>query len=656
MIYLSLRSFYPDREEALAQKDRVRVKPLIEPDTPMTPDSSPNPSYRWLKPEHQDLLFWGIEPPLPWPTEDDKKIDPKADFPFHRLLVGIERLRAERREWDAKWEKVKVFLERGNELNEALESGELRTALRILDELETLRPGTAYCAFNRAFMLRSLGDKAGALAAAKEATQRAPKLEHIWMRCGDLHEEMQDAAHDEKAAKCYRRALTLLPNHQQALEGLARLGEMMKANEILPDGTRRTRFFTPDQFKLSMAANVAHYAPDDPQLRSMLKQFNQPNDAEVALLVIDRIMGGKPTDEAALLIQRADALRMLKRVKEAERVLKPFLLDEDENHPEAHYVQAWCHFDSGHNGEGWDCIRDTLALDPNHQKAIQAKFRIGRNNKDPQTIERLSKWAERRESWRGHWVASIQASTNNDVEAALRCAEAAYKLAPQERDALFLYANCLNNMDEGEYTAALVQPRLPEAKGDYTLKYIFAGAMKKLGLPELAIRVLRESLEEESDMPEEWRCNTQHFLDELTGMVATSEIDLEFHPNTDTLRREVWVGGDEGPQVPLLRAGVSLPQERPVRMTPRTGYTGSTGSMAMYHHGQQTELEPTSLGWFQAHEIDFSANETPMMTVTVTTRRKLEATARQGERRIPVTWTLYRVPSMENDPSTGNPK
>lgn len=65
--------------------------------------------------------------------------------------MGIERLRAERREWDAKWEKVKVFLERGNELNEALESGELRTALRILDELETLRPGTAYLgAFNRA--------------------------------------------------------------------------------------------------------------------------------------------------------------------------------------------------------------------------------------------------------------------------------------------------------------------------------------------------------------------------------------------------------------------------------------------------------------------------------------------------------------------------
>lgn len=65
-------------------------------------------------------------------------------------------------------------------------------------------------------------------------------------------------------------------------------------------------------------------------------------------------------------------------------------------------------------------------------------------------------------------------------------------------------------------------------------------------------------------------------------------------------------------------------------MTPRTGYTGSTGSTAMYHHGQHTELEPTHLGWFQVHEIDFSAEEPPMMTVTVSERRKLEATAPSG--------------------------
>lgn len=80
-------------EVVLAKRGRSRVKTRFEPNTLMKTDSPSNLSYRWLKPEHGDLLFWGMEP-LPWPTEDEKKIDPKADFPFHRLLKGIERLRA----------------------------------------------------------------------------------------------------------------------------------------------------------------------------------------------------------------------------------------------------------------------------------------------------------------------------------------------------------------------------------------------------------------------------------------------------------------------------------------------------------------------------------------------------------------------------------
>lgn len=619
----------------------------------MTPDTPPNPSCGWLKAEHPDLLFWGIKSPLPWPAEDDKKPDPKEDFPFHLLLQGIERLRAAGRARDEKWDKVRIFLERGEELHTALEAGELLKTLRILDELEALRPGTAFCAFNRAFVLRALGDKKAALAAAKQATRRAPMLEHIWMRCGELHEEMKTPAHDEKAIQCFRQALTLLPNHQQAVEGLVRLRAMVRVDETMPDKSRRTRFFLPEQFLKYMMANVARQQPDDPYLRSLLKQFHRPHEATVALAILDRILAGSPPDKTALLIQRADTLRMLKRVKEAEHILAPFIADEGEVHAEALYVQAWCHFDSGRNDKGWDCIQDVLLLDPNHQKAIQCKFNIGLKNKNPQTIEKLSKWAEKKKSWRGHWVASVQASSLGDNEAALRCAEAAYKLAPKERDALFLYANCLNNMGEGEHTAALVHPRLPEAKGDFFLKFVFAGAMKKLGLPEVAIRVLREALEEESDMPEKWRQNIQHFLDVLTGLIVVSEVDLDFHPNTSTLRREVWAGGDEGPDTPLLRSGVAVPLERQVRLEPRPGYTGTTASLGIYHHNHHTELEPLSLGWFQAHEIDFSAGELPVMTITASKRKKLEATARQGERRLPVTWTLYRVPSMENDPAAG---
>ncbi len=621
----------------------------------MKPDFSAQSNFRWLKTEHHDLLFWGIKPPLPWPKEDDKKIDPQKHFPFERLLEGIERLRQAGTGWSEEWDAVKTFIERGDELGEALESGDMTATLRLLDELETLRPGTPYCAFNKAFALKSLGDKEAALEAAKQATQREPKLEYLWMQRANLHEELGGTEHEEKAAYCFRKALGLLPNHKQALEGLARLGKMIAVQEILPDGTQSRHFVTPEQFQKYIETNVKRQAADSPMLRDLLTQFDQPHQAGMALTVLDRILTGNPPDALTLRLRRAEALRLLKRVKQAETLLKQ-ILKEDPDNAEAYYIQAWCHFDSGRNEKGWDGIRDTLLLNPNHQKALMVKFRMGPNNKDPGLIERLSQWAEARKSWRAHWLASVHAAMLDDNAAALRCAEAAYKLAPQEREALFLYANCLNTMDEGEYTAALVHPRLPEAKGDYVLKFIFAGAMKKLGLPDMAIRVLKEALEEESDMDAEWRQNTQHFLDSLLGLIAESEVDLEFHPNTDILRREVWLGDDKGPGTPFLQSAVPLPLERQVKMNPRPGFTGTTGSVAVFHHSRHSGLDPTSLGWFQAHDIDFSAEELPHMTLTVRKNsRKLEASARQGERRLPVTWSLYRAPSMEYDPSTSDP-
>ena len=143
--------------------------------------------YRWLKVKHPDLDFWGIEGKLPWPAEDARKVEPKGEFPFARLLKGIGRLRAAKEEWEPRWAAIETFLQRGDALGDALERSDFPRALAMLEELEVLRPGTAYCAFNRAFILKAQGDREGALQAATLATERAPRLEHLWMRRGDLH-------------------------------------------------------------------------------------------------------------------------------------------------------------------------------------------------------------------------------------------------------------------------------------------------------------------------------------------------------------------------------------------------------------------------------------------------------------------------------------
>lgn len=615
----------------------------------MSKDTTPTQKYRWLEAEHTDLEFWGIRSPLPLPAEKVEEINPKGDFPFATLLEGIRRLRADGTEWTEEWGAVKEFMERGEPLNSALETGDLKGALDQLDGMEALRPGTAYCSFNRAFILRTLGDAKGAMAALVEATHRAPGIEYVWMGRGNQHAERGEK---KEAAFCFRKALALLPRHQQALEGLSKLGELAKFTLHHPDGSSRDQYFTPEEFDRFVEENAARVKPGHPQLRSLLKQFREKNDGRHALVVLDRMLEIPQPDASLLRVWRADALRLDKRIPEARASLET-LLEENPADAEAHYTRAFCDFDEGLTDEGWEGIRLATELDPNHQKAVQVLFQIGPDNKNPQLIGEICEWAEEYNSWRGYWWASMHCAARRDNEDALRWAEAAYRLAPQEREALFAYANCLNNMNEGEYTAALIHPKLPEIKGDFILKYIFAGAMTKLGLPQEAIRVLRELLTEESELTLEWRGQAQHFLDELEGLRALAEVDPELHPHTEVLRRGIWIGSDMGPETDFIHAGMSIPVERPLQMAPAPGFTGSTGSIAVYLHGTSTELEPLSLGWFRAHEIDYSEQEPPMMTLHVTDKGKLEASAKQGSRRLPVTWSLYRVPSMETEGATG---
>ncbi|MES2440127.1 MAG: tetratricopeptide repeat protein [Verrucomicrobiota bacterium] len=611
----------------------------------MSKDTPPTQKHRWLEAEHTDLEFWGIPSPLPWPAEKEEEIDPKKDFPFATLLEGIRRLRADGREWTEEWGAVEEFIGRCNPLGGALETGDLKGALRQLDEMEALRPGTAYCSFNRAFILASLGDAKGSITAAVEATHRAPGIEYVWMGRGNQHEERGER---KEAVFCFRKALALLPNHQQAVEGLVRLGELAKFSLHLPDGSSRDQYFTPEEFDHFVEENAARLKPDSPQLRSLLKQFRGKNDGRHARVVLDRMLEAPQPDTRLLRVWRADALRLEERIPEARALLET-LLEEDPIDAEAHYTRAWCDFDEGLTDEGWDGIYQTCELDPNHQQAVQVRFQIGSKNKNPELIEEICEWAEEYHSWRGYWWASMHCATLRDNEGALRWSEAAYRIAPEERDALFAYANCLNNMDEREHTAALIHPKLPEIKGDFILKIIFAGAMKKLGLPQEAIRVLREVLTEESELTLEWRGNAQQFLDELEGLRAQAEVDPELHPHTGVLRRGIWIGSDKGPETDFIHAGMAGPVERPLRMAPPPGFTCSTGSIAVYLHGTSKELEPLSLGWFRAHEIDYSEPEPPMMTLHVTAKGKLEASAKQGSRRLPVTWSLYRVPSMETE-------
>lgn len=97
--------------------------------------------------------------------------------------------------------------------------------------------------------------------------------------------------------------------------------------------------------------------------------FDRSNGA-LALRLIDSLLDDNAADFTALLIQRADALRLLHRLHEAEEILKK-VLKKDHSNAEAYYVRARCLFDSGHMAKGWDSIKLALHADPTHAQALR---------------------------------------------------------------------------------------------------------------------------------------------------------------------------------------------------------------------------------------------------------------------------------------------
>ena len=608
-------------------------------------------AWRWLTLEHRDLFFFHVPTRFPWPVDEESRINVNSGFPFLKLLAAIPLMQADLCEKaDPVWQQILRFFEMSLETGNAIERGDLDAAERRLHEMDHVRPGSAYYAFNLAFIRKTRGDLAGARDLYQRAADAAPRLENMWMNLGEMHEELDE---NERAIAAYRRALALLPKHPDALESLARLGDIKKVTmHYSDDDSTETIYVSPDEFRKRMREHIGDVEFNDARLHSVATQLRHEREGELAILALEKLLPRRPQD-TALRIELADACRLARDFARAHEMLDS-IIAADPNNADARYHSALVYFDEGIITQfGWFALGSALEADPNHQLALTAQFRLGPKNTDPEAVRQLAQWSAENHSWRGSYLASVQAaSVLGDSATALRCAEQAYRLAPQERDAIFVYALRLSESDEEERTAALIKPVLVAQRGDYLLKYVFAGAVEKLGLPEEAARVLRLGLAEEFDMPDEWRENFQKYLDRLDGFRPIGEIELEHHGGEHkVLRRAIRTQNDESPGIVLIPAAVALPQERKISV--RQTKPGPTASLGFVQTGQETTLDPLNLGWFRVHEIDPDAisAEPVIFTLHAEGDATLCGSALQGPRKLPVTWSLYRAPSMEDDPA-----
>jgi tetratricopeptide (TPR) repeat protein len=598
--------------------------------------------YRWVEIQHEDLDFYSVPRPFPWPREADAEIDPEKDFPFRTLIEGIRLLLADTEVVpNPVWKSLMEIVDAGDELVEAFETPDLAKAEKILDRLDRLHPNCPFVYFNKAFVVRQRGNKKESLQLYQAAVDAAPNLEFLWMRLGELAEEM---GHTRQATAAYRKAQALLAPHPQALEGLARLGALKRVEQVLEGGKREVVYVTQKEFRRIILTELDGLAHDRRRLKALLEQLLLGNDGPLSIVAARKLLEHDP-DDFETLRSLAEAYRLAGHLEEAEEYLNKCLARSPKD-AWCHYLLGWVRFDQKDHASGWACMHTALDLDPNLHAAIVCQFGLKPGQNDPARERRLAAWAAEKKSFQGYLLASIQARDRGDQTAALQYGAKAYELAPDNKMVVLQYTGLLGQAGEKEWMAALAKRFLASGHGDYQVKYQFANALHDLGLNDDAIKVLQNALTEDKDVPPDWQEALQARIDKWSGRIAESEVALERFGDGVLRRPVVLVLENQEPRE-LLPAGAPLPQRKLIQLTLKNPV--SSICLCLEQGYARGYLEPLRLGYFRMDDIDVAKleTETPDLRLVATEDGTLQVWAQQGERKLPVTWSLYPAPMAE---------
>ena len=603
----------------------------------MTADSKPG-AYRWLNLDHPDISFFNLPRPIPWPA-DAEPWEEHGDFPFSVLRRGIQLLEKDQSApANSAWQTVKKLLNEMDGLSAALENGDLQAAETRLRRMERPHAQCPMVWYNLAFVLKQRSRWREALACYRQAAVLAPRLEYIWMRRGELEEQLQM----KREAICsFKMALRLLPSHPQAQAALARLGVLREVHRLNDDGQWETAYLTPARFRSLMVREIDRCAGDAARLKTWLQQFFSGHEGKLAVYAAEKLLALNPADaEARRLL--GESWRVARRYTKAAEILEECLQDRPAD-AWAHYYLALTRQKLKDPGAFEAHLSAALAVDPNLMPAITARFGLQPKMRDPAREGVVCEWAEATKSAQGFFLASLLARNRGELKLCLSRAARAHELAREDRQILLHYTSELMACDEKEWVAALIKPRLSDGPGDFELKYQFGHALHKLGLKQEASKTLRAALAVERAMPPDWRESFEASLDRWEGRMAVSEIDVEMYDG-GTVRRPIVVLVDGQEVTEIVPGGVGAPLRRVIEV--ELEEPGSTAEICLQQGWQRGGLEPVSLGCFQMHEIDAdaAATEPPFFWVGVNKSGQVEVGARQGTRSLPVTWSLYPLP------------
>jgi tetratricopeptide (TPR) repeat protein len=613
------------------------------------PNPTDSSSWHWAESDHWEVAFHGLPNRFPWPNDQPSPPQRKSggsisDFPIIKIYNAIEAMIAEQPDaaHDPRFTGFMRQIEAGDSFIPVMERNDFIAAEGILRDAERQSHETPYLLFNKAFVLRQTDRKEEAADCYRRATELYADAEVVWMCYAQTCEELGRRA---EAIRAYHEARRILPNHQESILALERLGELFRVS----------RHESPDEMLWLTKAELRPQFETDLQ-----KQWDNPDMLrgfggkvlhdnlfpDLALRALQRAVELDPTHAegqrnlgAALIVNRRPA--------EAFGPLRAALA-LDPNNPWLFFHLAQAHVLAGQLEDALQAADEGLEIDPNHKALLQLRYLSPANWTPEQKEFAITEFSKARGSWQGYLLAANHAWKRQARERAVKFAAEAYKLEPQNEEVFLTYTGMLGESGEHEWVAALTKPRLRTDETNPRAWLNFARALVSLGLRAEAIATLQRALAE-LKLDSHGQYALQGELDKLTERWAASEAELEFHNGANALRRPIFQIRDEKCGVRLFNHGMSTGSRREIQINlskPRGEFDFTVGQ-AHEIKGDDPEIHP--LGTFTISELDAArlVEEPVKLMFTIGKQRELVMGAKQGERKLRVTWSLYPPPRHE---------
>lgn len=584
-------------------------------------------SVQWIDSPSWELDFYGLPHHIPWPADADPAAAEAHPLNLEILLEGIDRLGDSISE---PWIGFRAATSLFQDLSESLEEGEVVRSQRLLEEIDRLHSGSPFVQFQLGNLARLEGRDQEALEKLNAALKKAQNVAPIWSSLGNL---LAQTGHSAEAGQAFRKALELNGDDQTALEGLVRLRELVRLMRQTEDGkpdAKSVGYVDIDTFRQMITGQIEDLAGEPDQLLALADQLMRDGLLlDVIITALEKAQEIRP-DHSRTVMLLATAYRAAQRHEDVlKAVLRYTELEPNDASGFMHLAQAYNAL--GQHEQEKIALEDVLKRDPNFHAAIGIYFELTQGEHDPAKEEALSNWAKLDGSWMGHLIASSIARTRGDSAAALRHADHAFEIAPEQEEVLLHLSAVLGEARELTRLTTQIRPAIETRKYSVRLDWNFAQTLFQHGFKDEAGGVLRRALALEN-APDEFKAMAAATLENWAGLLTGCGVALQLRQGSH-LTRPILITLSDGDGGIVIGAGRSLPAEGTFPWkVPQDGTTQV--------HLQQGETggseAPLALGTFMVGNADTSG---PVEChLSITSDGDLQFRAAQNGNRLPVAW------------------